>query len=86
VVLLIFVFMNSQLTTSVKVLIGDIICGIIIEGATVNIIYFTFRTYNYHHEKTWKPFVRSDLFRINYTIEYLEWTKSYDEKEKKLMA
>lgn len=26
------------------------------------------------------------MFRMNYTLEYLEWTKEYDENEKKLMS
>lgn len=79
-------FLGTQLATSVKVMIGDVICAIIIEGAVVNIIYFAFRTYNFHHEKTWKPFVRSELFRLNYTVEHLKWVKEYEEKEKKLMS
>jgi heme/copper-type cytochrome/quinol oxidase subunit 4 len=85
-VLLVYVFMASQLSKDTKVLIGDAICGLIMEGALVNIVYFIFRTYNYHHEYTWKPFVRSDMFRINYTFEHLQWTKEYDDKDKKLMS
>jgi hypothetical protein len=67
--------MANQLTTSNKVLIGEAICGLIIEGALVNVLYFYIRTYNYYHQKTWVPFVRSDMFRINYNHEYLQWTK-----------
>lgn len=49
IVLLIFVFMNNQLTTSSKVLIGEFVCALIIEGAIVNLVYLYIRTYNYHH-------------------------------------
>ncbi len=71
IALLIFVFLYSGLSIDKRVLIGDAICGIIIEGFTVNIIYFYFRTYNYYHHHIWKTFVRSDFFRINYIIEHL---------------
>ena len=59
IILLILAFLNNQLTSDLRVLIGNFICAVIIEGAVVNIIYFMFRTYNFHHDKTWKPFVRS---------------------------
>jgi len=73
--LLVFVFMSSQLSMLAKVTIGNVICAFIMEGATVNIIYFLYRFYNYYHHYFWKQFVRTDFFRINYTIEFLDWTK-----------
>ena len=63
--------MNVQLDQGSKILIGNIICGLIIEGAIVNVIYLTYRFYNYHHHHHWKQFVRSDFFRINYILEHL---------------
>lgn len=53
-VLLIFVFLYSQLETTTKILIGNVICGLILYGATVNIIYFFYRTYNFYHHYVWK--------------------------------
>jgi hypothetical protein len=79
VVLLVLAFMNSQLTMDSKITIGNVVCALIMEGATVNIIYFIYRFYNYYHHCFWKEFVRTDLFRINYTVEHLEWTKEYDQ-------
>ena len=78
--------MQVQLLQSDKVLIGNVICGLIILGAIVNVIYFTFRFYNYHHHHHWKTFVRSEFFRINYTIEHLQWIKEYDQEDKKLLS
>lgn len=85
-VLLIMVFLQAQLSSSVKILVGNIVCALFIEGLLVNLGYFYFRTYNYYHHNFWKRFVRSDLFRINYTLEHLEWTADYDKEEQKLKA
>ena len=30
--------------------------------------------------------MRSELFRLNYVIEHIEWTKDYQKQEDKLMA
>jgi hypothetical protein len=54
IVLLVFVFLYSQLPTDTKVLIGNVICGLILYGATINIIYFFYRTYNFYHHYVWK--------------------------------
>ena len=85
-VLLIFVFVYSQLDQDSKILIGNVICAILIEGFTVNAIYFFFRLYHYYHHYLWKAFVRSDFFRVNYIVEHLEWTKSYEKEQQKLMS
>jgi hypothetical protein len=59
IILLVLAFLNNQITSEIRVLVGNCICAVIIEGAIVNIVYFIFRTYNFHHDKSWKPFVRS---------------------------
>lgn len=71
--------MNSQLDMLSKVTIGNAICALMMEAATVNIIYFIYRFYNYYHHYFWKNFVRSDFFKVNYIVEHLEWTKIYDQ-------
>lgn len=61
-----------------RVLMGDIMCGIIITGATINAIYFTFRTYEWYMEYVWRPFTNTEIFKENYTIQYWEYQKQYE--------
>lgn len=70
-----FVFVYSGMEVDTRVMICNIVVVLIIEGFSVNIVYFFFRTYNFYHHYVWKTFVRSDMFKINYTLEHLEWTK-----------
>lgn len=78
IILLAFVFLYSGLDTDTRVLIGNFVCALLIEGFTINFIYFVFRTYHFYHHHLWKLFVRSDFFKVNYVVEHLEWTKAYD--------
>ena len=76
-VLMVFVFLYSDLPTANKILVCNFVVAVIIWGFLANIIYFLFRTYNYYHHHLWKRLVRSDFFRVNYIVEHLEWTKEY---------
>ena len=40
-----------------KILIGDIISGLVIYSATVNFIYMLVRAQNWYARYIWKPFV-----------------------------
>ena len=68
-----------------KLLISNIIVTLILEDCLLNFVYFIFRIYNYYHHQFWKPFLRSDFFRVNYILEHLKWTKEYDQRQQKLM-
>ena len=49
VVLLVLVLMYSQLDAPSRVLIGNVICGLILYVATVNLIYLIHRTYLFYY-------------------------------------
>ena len=68
---------NTALTYDNRVLIGDIMAGLIIYSMSVNVLYFLFMTYHWYHENVWRPFVFSDLFKENYTLQYWDYKKEY---------
>ena len=61
----------TELTMADKNIMGLGITLLLIYGITVNIVYFIYRTYNFYFETVWKPFVRSEMFKDNYTVEHL---------------
>ena len=68
IVLMAFGIMNKQLSQGDRVLIGDIIVAFVLYGITANLAYMIYRFYQYAFVNWWKPFVKSELFALNYTV------------------
>lgn len=73
---------NTYFTYDTRVTFGNIIAGLVMYSFTVNIIYFFFRAYHWYHDNVWRPFVATDMFMENYTIQYWDYKKAYDELDK----
>lgn len=70
IILMAFSILNTQLSQGNRVLIGDIIVAFVIYGITANLAYLIYRFYQYAFTNWWKPFVKSELFALNYTVEH----------------
>ena len=79
VAMLILQVRSTYFSYDERVMIGNIITGFVMYSMTANVIYFLYRTYRWYFEQIWKPFVYSDLFKENYTLQYWDYTKDYDQ-------
>lgn len=79
--MLVLQVLNIKLTYDERIAVGNLIAGLVIYAVTVNALYFTFRTYNWYHENVWKPFVYSELFKENYTLQYWEYKEVYEKED-----
>lgn len=68
---------NNAFSYDIKILIGNIIAGLVVYSMTANTIYFAFRVYNWYYTNLWKPFVLSEIFKENYTLQYWDYTKHF---------
>lgn len=66
---------SSSLSYDNRVLVGNVIAALVTYILTANMLYFGWRTYLWYHEHVWKPFVYSELFKNNYTLQYWDYTK-----------
>jgi hypothetical protein len=73
---------NTSLSYDNRVLIGDIIAALVVYSMTANMLYFLFRTYQWYHEHVWRPFVFTELFKENYTLQYWDYKKEYEALDK----
>ena len=73
VALLVFNMNLNVLSYVNKILIGDIIAGLVIYSATVNFIYMLVRAQKWYARYMWKPFVFTEIFQENYTLQYWKY-------------
>ena len=59
IVVLVFNLNYNTLVYTDRLLIGDIIAGLIIYSITANLIYMVLRTEKWYERHLWKPFVLS---------------------------
>ena len=67
-------------------LIGNILCGVIIAGLSFNLLVFLFKIKEWYFEALWKWFIKTDLFRENYTVEHLELSAEYEKIDKEMLG
>lgn len=70
IVILGFTFNYNIITYQNRVLIGDIIAGLILECITVNLVYMIARGQKWYERNLWKKFVGTEMFQENYTVQY----------------
>lgn len=66
---------SNSLSYSSRVIMGSVLAGLVILSMTVNAIYFIFRAWGWYHDYVWKPFVYSEVFKENYTLQYWDYKK-----------
>lgn len=74
--------MNTAISYDNRLLIGNVVAALVMYSMTANVLYFGFRTYHWYHEHVWRPFVFSELFRENYTLQYWDYKKEYEQVDK----
>lgn len=82
IAILVFNMNLNVLSYEHKILIGDILAGLIIYSATVNFIYMGVRAQKWYSRYIWKPFVFTEMFQENYTLQYWDYKKEYEKEEK----
>lgn len=73
---------NTYFSYDARVAIGNAIAVLVIYSFTANLIYFLFRAYHWYHDNVWRPFVATEMFLENYTLQYWDYKKVYDEVDK----
>lgn len=69
---------NTAFSYDQRIIIGNVIAAVLVYAITVNTGYFMWRAYLWYHDHVWRPFVFSDLFKENYTLQYWDYKKQYD--------
>ena len=77
IVILVFNMNYNTLPYADRILIGDIIAGLIIYSVTANLIYLGLRAERWYGRHLWKPFVLSEIFQENYALQYWNFKKEY---------
>ncbi len=81
IVILAFKIQVNSLSSGEKSLMGTVICLLVLYGMVSNFVYFVYRTYNYYFDNVWKLFVKTEMFKENYTVEHYELVKKYTEMD-----
>ncbi len=79
VIFIVFVLRYNDITADERKLIGNILCGVVIFGLTFNLLVFLFKIKEWYYEYLWKWFIKTELFRENYTVDYVELSREYEE-------
>ena len=78
IALLVFNMNVNVLSYANKILVGDIIAGLVVYSATVNLIYMGVRAQKWYARYIWKPFVYTEMFQENYTLQYWKYKEEYE--------